>query len=207
MEEKAKMKLKNRKINAFGKSIPAIAVIAMVLTAGIAGAALVGYLSNVKTKQVSVESPIELSGEITYKYMTPAWTEISDGVDVGLATDGDFLYMAFDVDEEPETFLLVFMDTKEGGVPGGDFGGADYMIVDPFVNDNAFGGWYLGKWQTAEERIAAGASEDAVPGWSEPYDYAMELNRPWTAWDCENFEASEGRNEQFQDTAGRHRIQ
>lgn len=51
------MKL-NRKINAFGKSIPVIAIILMVLTAGIAGAVLVPYLSNPITADVTVESPI-----------------------------------------------------------------------------------------------------------------------------------------------------
>jgi len=40
-EEKQKMNLKDKKINAFGKSIPVIAIVLMVLTAGIAGAVLV----------------------------------------------------------------------------------------------------------------------------------------------------------------------
>ncbi|UZE92457.1 MAG: hypothetical protein IB616_01205 [Methanosarcinales archaeon] len=54
------MKLREKKINAFGKSIPVIAVILMVLTAGIAGAALVSYLSNTVTTTATVESPIKL---------------------------------------------------------------------------------------------------------------------------------------------------
>ncbi|MBW2674564.1 MAG: hypothetical protein JRD89_14330 [Deltaproteobacteria bacterium] len=54
------MKLREKKINAFGKSIPVIAVIGMVLTAGIAGAVLVSYLSPPVTTTTTVDSPISL---------------------------------------------------------------------------------------------------------------------------------------------------
>lgn len=67
MEEKI-VKL-NRKINAFGKSIPVIFIILMLLTTGIAGAMLVTHLSNTVTADVTVTSPIV--------------QEISDGVGSG----------------------------------------------------------------------------------------------------------------------------
>jgi len=185
---------KLKEVKLFGKAIPVLAIVALAMSAGVASAAVVSYLSNTVTKSVTVESPIELWGEITYTYMPLAWTDVDDGVRAGLATDGEFLYMSFDVEETEESFLLVFMDTKEGGAPGGDLDGADYMIVDPFVNNNAFGGWYLGKWLTAEEREALGDVNPA-PGWSEPQEYAEALNRPWNAWDCEGFVAEESRTD------------
>jgi len=48
-----------KKINAFGKSIPVIAVIAMLLTAGIAGAALVSVYFTV-TGTVNVQEPLSV---------------------------------------------------------------------------------------------------------------------------------------------------
>ena len=55
------MKLREKKVNAFGKSIPVIAIILMVLTAGIAGAALVGYLSETIEAEITVTSPMVAS--------------------------------------------------------------------------------------------------------------------------------------------------
>jgi len=107
----------------------------------------------------------------------------------GINFDDEFLHMSFDVKEDPETFLLTFIDTKLGGVPGGDFDGADYMIVDPEVGKWDF--WYLGKWQTAEERVSGGAPEDIAPGWSE----ASKPDDPWWEWNCESFEATESRTD------------
>ena len=55
------MNLRGKKINAFGRSIPVIAVVLMLLTTGIAGAAMVSYLSGTVTTTTTVESPISLN--------------------------------------------------------------------------------------------------------------------------------------------------
>ncbi len=104
----------------------------------------------------------------------------------GINFDNENLYMSFDVEESEETFLLVYMDTKEGGTIY-DYGNtgteirADYMIVDPAANDNLFGGWYLGKWLREEE--------DDYEGWSEPFSEKPQY------WICEGFEATETRTD------------
>jgi len=97
--------------------------------------------------------------------------------------------LEFDIEETEESFLLVFIDTREGGTiyNYGDTGTdirADYMIVDPAVNDGIFGGWYLGKW--LREDLG-----DPYTGWSTPstYDDDFEDND----WDCEGFVAVESR--------------
>ena len=119
------MNIKEKKINAFGKSIPVIAIVLMVLTAGIAGAALVGFLSNVETKPVNVESPIELSGTITYQtteyealdIVAPTINGVIDdgewdeAVSIDVASDmgtvkvlatTDYLYVLFDVEDSTD---------------------------------------------------------------------------------------------------------
>jgi len=54
------MNIKGKKINAFGKSIPVIAIVLMVLTAGIAGAALVSvYFTTEGT--VNVSAPLSVN--------------------------------------------------------------------------------------------------------------------------------------------------
>ena len=85
----------------------------------------------------------------------------------------------------------MYIDTKEGGTiyDYGDTGTdirADYMIVDPAVNDGIFGGWYLGKW--LREDLG-----DPYTGWSTPsaYDDDFEDND----WDCEGFMAVESRTD------------
>jgi len=111
------------------------------------------------------------------------WTEVGDGVSAGLAMGDEFLYMKFIVEEQEETFLLVFMDTREGGTiydygeTGSDIR-ADYMIVDPAAG--AFGIWYLGKWLRE--------AEDGYEGWSQPYDDIR-------TWNCEGFVAEESRTD------------
>lgn len=64
------MNLKDKKINAFGKSIPVIAIVLMVLTAGIAGAALVQvYFTTEGT--VNVSAPLSID-PISYTVDTAA---------------------------------------------------------------------------------------------------------------------------------------
>jgi len=62
------VKLREKKINAFGRSIPVIAVVLMLLTAGIAGAALVSvYFTTAGTVDVSAPlsvDPIEYSVDL-----------------------------------------------------------------------------------------------------------------------------------------------
>ncbi len=48
-----------KKAKIFGRSIPVLAIVAIVASAGLASAALVGYLSNTIEATVTVESPIE----------------------------------------------------------------------------------------------------------------------------------------------------
>ncbi len=57
-------KLKNKKVNFFGKSV-SVFVIAMIAFAGLGSAALVAYLSNSITGNVVVNSPmkLEITGE------------------------------------------------------------------------------------------------------------------------------------------------
>jgi len=61
------MNIKGKKINAFGKSIPVIAIVLMVLTAGIAGAALADHLSNTIKTEITVTSPMVVSISEGYK--------------------------------------------------------------------------------------------------------------------------------------------
>jgi len=61
------VKLKDKKINAFGKSIPVIAVVLMLLTTGIAGAALLNYYGTI-TGTVVVKQSVLLDGK---DYWTP----------------------------------------------------------------------------------------------------------------------------------------
>jgi len=56
------VKLREKKINAFGKSIPVIAIILMVLTAGIAGAALLNYYGKI-TGTVDVAQSVLVDGK------------------------------------------------------------------------------------------------------------------------------------------------
>ena len=47
-----------RSVRLFGKSIPLLAIVALVMTAGTAGAVLVDYLSNTVTADITVSSPM-----------------------------------------------------------------------------------------------------------------------------------------------------
>jgi len=112
--------------------------------------------------------------------ITTTYLKLKDGWNI----DDDFLYLNFDVEEDSETFLLLFIDTKEGGTiyDYGDTGSdirADYMIVDPTAG--AFDNWYLGKWLRQEE--------NGYEGWSQPYDDIR-------TWNCEGFEANENRTDE-----------
>lgn len=100
-----------------------------------------------------------------------------------ISIDNGLLHLSFDVQEQDESFLLVFIDTREGGTiyDYGDTGSdirADYMIVDPAAG--AFPDWYLGKWLRQEE--------DGYEGWSQPYDDIR-------TWNCEGFVAEESRTD------------
>jgi len=50
-----------RSVRLFGKSIPLLAIVALVMTAGTAGAVLVDYLSNTVTADITVSSPMVVS--------------------------------------------------------------------------------------------------------------------------------------------------
>jgi len=66
-----KLNIKGKKINAFGKTIPVIAIVLMVLTAGIAGAALVPYYFSAKG-EVTVTAPLSVSPTEVYVVDTVA---------------------------------------------------------------------------------------------------------------------------------------
>ncbi|MBW2673007.1 MAG: hypothetical protein JRD89_06260 [Deltaproteobacteria bacterium] len=105
-------------------------------------------------------------------------------VSASFSADDEFLYMSFDVEEEAETFLHVFIDTEEGGsyidYPETGTGiWADYMIVDPAAGVPEWG-WYLGKWLRE--------AEDGYEGWSQPYDDIR-------TWNCDGFVAEDSRVE------------
>jgi len=65
-----KLNIRNKKINAFGKSIPVIAIVLMILTAGIAGAVLVNQYFTTSGK-VTVIAPLSVN-EPTYTVNTEA---------------------------------------------------------------------------------------------------------------------------------------
>ena len=70
-----------RKVKIFGKSIPLLAIVAIVMSAGMAGAVLVDYLSNEITKEVTTKSPIELSGMMMYRPASEGSLQIwNDGI-------------------------------------------------------------------------------------------------------------------------------
>jgi len=116
-----------------------------------------------------------------YKILVSAYLSIND----------NNLYMSFYVKEGEETFLLVYMDTREGGTiyDYGDTGTdirADYMIVDPAVG--AFADWYLGKW--LREDLG-----DPYTGWSTPSTYGDGFED--NDWDCGGFVAEESRTDGY----------
>ncbi|MDI6903840.1 MAG: hypothetical protein QMC77_08930 [Methanocellales archaeon] len=85
------MKLREKKINAFGRSIPVIAVILMVLTAGIAGAALVSVYFTV-TGTVTVNPALSVVPETYTVTMEQGETAtqdivISNAADVSIDTE------------------------------------------------------------------------------------------------------------------------
>lgn len=104
-----------KSVKAFGKSIPIIVILAVVLSASLAGAALVNYLSNVVTTTTTVESPVEL------KLFNPDGTEITAFTLRG-GESVDFSKIAYNKGENGVPFAIALV------IKGEDVG--DAVIVD-----------------------------------------------------------------------------
>ena len=102
------MKLREKKINAFGRSISAIAVVLMLLTTGIAGAAILNHY-RIITSPVNVAQSVLVDGE---NYMEPNVLDTSNIVAGSTIVSAHTLYNQAEV---PATVNLVTTVTNSSG--------------------------------------------------------------------------------------------
>lgn len=138
-------------------------------------------------KLVSILLTLAVAVSLSLVAVAPAAAQPT--VSYSVSADDEFLYMTFDVEEAEETFLCVFIDTKEGGVTAEEAGlqeGSDYMITDPACGTE-WDFWYLAKFIRMGEAYT----------WSVP-DISY-WSYEWGVWNCEvpGFEAEKGRNVGF----------
>ncbi len=155
-----------KSVKMFGKKLPILGILMIaLLVSGVAYGAIVSYLSNTITKPVSVASPIDLTGEISYRTLEFGPLEAVPTID-GVIDIGEWDRAAvIDVASNMGT-VRVMADT-----------GYLYVLFDVVDSTDA----RLGENILGNDQISINVNPTDGGSWGFPYDLIFETSAdlPW----------------------------